>query len=93
MRPQDVFRKDPDIVFRKISGEYILVPIRHRVGDLDNIYTLNETAARVWELIDGRRSVGDIRDAIAGEFEADGAQVLSDIEECLRQLQEMKAVC
>ena len=50
-----VFCHDPNIVDRNIAGEVILVPIRNNVGDLESIYTLNETAARIWELLDGVR--------------------------------------
>ena len=39
------YQKDPDMVSREIAGEVILVPIRRNVGDLESVYTLNETAA------------------------------------------------
>ena len=47
------YAKDPNMVFRDIEGEMILVPIRRRTADLESIYTLNETGARIWELLDG----------------------------------------
>ena len=49
----DTYQQDPSIVSREIAGEVILVPIRNNVGDLESIYTLNETAARIWALLDG----------------------------------------
>jgi hypothetical protein len=58
------YEKDPSIVHRNIAGETILVPIRSHVADLESIYTLDEVAARIWELIDGQRKVGEIRDAM-----------------------------
>ena len=45
------FKKDPNMVSRKIADEVILVPIRQNVGDLESIYTLNEVATRIWELM------------------------------------------
>jgi hypothetical protein len=48
------------MVFRQIAGEAILVPICTRVEEADSIYTLNEVAARIWELVDGSRNVGQI---------------------------------
>ena len=50
-----VYKKSDSIVSRRIADEFILVSIRQNVGDLESIYTLNETAARIWELIDGKR--------------------------------------
>jgi len=40
-----VYSKNPEIVFRRIADEFILVPIRQKAVDLKSIYTLNETAA------------------------------------------------
>jgi len=70
------YKKAPSIVSSEIGEGVVLVPIRQKVGDLDSVYTLNETAARIWALVDGQRSVGDIRDEIVAEFEiaADEAQ-------------------
>lgn len=63
------FAKNDSIVSRNIAGEFILVPIRQRGEDVDCIYTLNEVAARIWELIDARRTVEDIRDRIVQEYD------------------------
>ena len=87
-----VYRKNDDMVFRKIGDEYILVPVTRDVGDLAHIYTLNPVAARIWELVDGRRRAGDIRDEIAKEFEVSPPQAQTDLFEYLRQLEELKAV-
>jgi len=92
VRVDAVYHKDPDIVFRKISGECILVPIRRRVGDLDNIYTLNETAARIWELIDGRRTLAEIRDGLAAEFAVPVQEAERDLLEYLAALRACAAV-
>ena len=43
-----IYSKSESVVFREIGEECILVPIRQGVGDLDSIYTLNRTAARIW---------------------------------------------
>lgn len=88
----DRYCKDPLIVFREIAGEMILVPIRQNVGDLESIYTLNETAARVWELLDGQRTVQEIRDELVQEFEVEADQAQQDLVELLEQLEAVGAV-
>jgi len=80
-------RKASSIVTREIAGETILVPIRQNVGDLESIYTLNETASRIWALIDGRRSLGDIRAALVARFEVEQAEAEQDLLEFVGQLQ------
>lgn len=86
------YRKDPNIVFRKIANEVILVPIRNNAGDLENIYTLNEIAALIWELIDGKRIVKEIRDRITKEFEVTPEEAEKDIIELLQKLEKVEGI-
>ena len=86
------FVKDPNIVSRKIAGEVILVPIRKNVGDLESIYTLNEVAARIWELVDGKKKVKDIKKAIVEEYQIGEEEAEKDLLELLSQLRELKAI-
>jgi len=86
------YRQDPSIVSREIAGETILVPIRQNVGDLESIYTLNQTGARIWALLDGERSVRTIREAIAEEYEVSPGEAVQDILELLAQLETIGAV-
>lgn len=87
-----IYRQDPSIVSRNIAGEMILVPIRHNVGDLESIYTLNETAARIWELFDGENTLGVVRDAIVTEFDVEADVAEQDILELIAQLESIGAV-
>ena len=86
------YQKSPDIVSRKIADEVILVPIRNNVGDLESIYTLNEVAARVWELVDGRRSFSQIKDFIVDEFDASLQDADNDLKYLLEELKKIRAV-
>ena len=86
------YQKDPNMVSRKIADEFILVPIRQNVGDLESIYTLNETGARIWELIDGKTNVGKIKEKLIEEFEVTPEEAEKDIVEHLMQLEEIKAI-
>lgn len=47
---------------------------------------LNETAGRALALVDGSRSVGDIADLVAAEFDAPVATVRRDIVDILHRL-------
>jgi hypothetical protein len=87
-----VYNKSDSIVSRKIADEFILVPIRQNVGDLESIYTLNETAARIWELIDGKMKVEEIKEKLIEEFEVSPEEAEKDIIEHIMQLKEIKAI-
>jgi hypothetical protein len=87
-----VYRKSDSIVSRKVGDEFILVPIRQNVGDLDSIYTLNETAARIWELIDGERNLYEIKNMMVEEFDVPASEAEKDLIEHLQQLEGIKAI-
>ena len=63
------FTKEKDLVTRSIADETIIVPIKNKVGDLDSIYTLNEIGTMIWELIDGKKSVSKIVEAVHNAYE------------------------
>ncbi len=87
-----IYKKSDSIVSRKIADEFILVPIRQNVGDLESISTLNEVAARVWELIDGKMKAREIKDKIVEEFEVTPQQAEKDLIKYLQQLEKIKAI-
>ena len=83
---EKVFRRNPDIVFREIAGEFILVPIHHQASEADSIYVLNETGTRIWELVDGKRTLADIAEIITAEFDADDKTVSDDLLEYVAEM-------
>jgi hypothetical protein len=87
-----VYSKSPDVVFRKIADEFILVPIRQKVIDLKSVYTLNETAAFIWERIDGKRASPQIEEDVANEFETDLSTVKPDVEGIMSQLEALSLI-
>jgi hypothetical protein len=86
------YRRNPSIVSRDIAGETILVPIRKSVGDLESIYTLNETASFVWDRLDGERTLGEIKREVLGAFAVTEADVARDLLELVEQLKEIGAI-
>jgi hypothetical protein len=82
--------RTPLIVTRKTGNEYVLVPVTNNIADMDSVYTLNETGAFLWELIDGRKSVRDLIEAVVNEYDTDNktatADVLSFIDEMSKYL-------
>jgi hypothetical protein len=87
-----VYKKNDAMVSRKIGDEFILVPIRQNVGDLESIYTLNETAACIWEWIDGITNVREIREKMVDQFDVASEQAEKDLLEHLHQLESIKAI-
>jgi hypothetical protein len=86
------YSRNPDIIFRKIADEFILVPIRQKAVDLKSVYTLNETAAFIWEAIDSAKSVSQINDKVSEVFEVDTRQAQADVLEILSQLESLSLI-
>jgi hypothetical protein len=81
-----VFARDESAVTRRVSGETVIVPVRHDVADLGAIYVLNETGSWIWEHIDGARSESDLVDALVGEFDVTPDQAAQDVTALLNDL-------
>jgi hypothetical protein len=74
-----VYNRREPIVLRRIAGEDLLVPIRRQVADLRAIYALAGSGARIWELLDGTRTLGEVRDAIVERFEVGPEEAWADL--------------
>ena len=83
---RSVFRRSAEVVCRQVGPESVLVPIRQNVGNLDYVYTLSAVAARIWTLLDGKRSLGDIAAELCAEFDVDRETALADISELVSDL-------
>lgn len=90
--PDDCPAHEEDIVSRQVAGETIIVPIKATPGELADIFTLNEIAAKVWELIDGDRTVAAISEKIALEYDVSEEQSLIDTLELISMFHEAKLV-
>ena len=71
-------RREP-VVLRRIAGEHLLVPIRRRVSDLQAIFGLTGVAAPVWEMLDGTRTLGEVRDAVVARFDVSPERAWTDL--------------
>jgi len=92
MELDSVYARNDRVVSRKIVDELILVPIRQSVAEMETLYTLNEVGARVYELIDGKRPVGEIVEAIVTEFEVAHETAESDVREFIAQLLQIEGI-
>jgi len=87
-----VYQKNQNFVFRQIDDETLLVPIKDNVGDLGSIYNLNPVAAFVWQHLDGKKTLNDIKDLMTGEFEVSDPDAQQDLTEFVGQLEEIDAI-
>ncbi len=73
-------KKRGDIVTREIAGETILVPIRGKLVDLQRVFTTNPAGALIWQQLDGRATLGEIRDRVVVTFDVEAGRAASDVQ-------------
>jgi PqqD family protein of HPr-rel-A system len=69
------WRRDPALPFQRMEEEAIVVNPRTR-----EVHLLNETAARIWELLEAPRSIDDLVATLGEEFEAEPAALREAVE-------------
>ena len=89
---KSVFEKSDSVAWRVVGGETVFVPVCKTRTDLDSIYVLNETGTRIWELLDGAKTVEQILDAVVREFDVERAQACDDLTALLTELRDISAV-
>jgi hypothetical protein len=87
-----VLRKNPDMVSRMIDDETILLPIYKSSDQINCIYNLNKVASRVWELIDGKKTLPEIKEKLLKEFDATPREIDQEMQKLLKDLKEIKAL-
>jgi len=92
MEKSKVLRKNKDMVARVIDDETILLPIYKTSKDINCIYTLNKIASRVWEMIDGKKTLLEIKNKVLKEFDTTPQEVNKEMQKLLKDLKEIKAI-
>ena len=84
--PSNIFSKKDEIVSREIAGETILVPIRGKLADMQNIFSLNPAAKYIWELLDGKLTLEEITRGVMNSFGIERQQAEDDVYEFIDEL-------
>ncbi len=81
------YQPNPDVVAQRVQDEVVLVNLR-----TNEIYTLNRTAARAWELIAEGRDRSGVEAGLASEFGVDGAEAGDELDGLLDELVEKELI-
>jgi hypothetical protein len=86
------FVRNREVVSRQIEGELVIVPIRHGVGDLNSLYTLNLVGSVLWDYLGEGHTLSEMVQRICDEFQVTTTEAQVDIEEFLSSLLEEKLI-
>jgi hypothetical protein len=87
-----VFKKNPDMVTRVIEGETIILPLFKSSEAINCIYTLNRSGSKVWELIDGKKTLGSIKKTLKNEFATSAKDFEKQLDAFLGDLVKVKGI-
>ena len=87
-----VYKKNPDVVYRVIAGEALLVPISNETQIAGRLFSLNEVGAFIWEQIDGRRNLSAILQGILREYEIEEDTARADLISLIDELEKLGAI-
>lgn len=74
-----VYSRSPSVVTRKTGDGYVLVPVINNIAEMDSVFTLNETGAFIWDIIDGQKRVSDIIEEVVKEFNVSREIATNDV--------------
>ena len=81
-----IFVRSQSVVSRRVSGETLVVPVRGKVGDLASIYSVNEVASLIWQLLEIPRDVFELVSAVEREYDVDPQQAQQDVSKFLNDM-------
>jgi hypothetical protein len=76
-----VLKRKRDVIARPFGDAAVLVDL-----GTNQIFELNRTGYRIWELLEQHLDRGGIADVLQREFEVDRAQLEAEIDELLAEL-------
>lgn len=82
-----VLKQGPEMVVREIAGEVLLVPVRGKLAQLQQIFVLNPVGAYIWQQLDGERDLDAIRQGLIETFEVASPEAETDLFEYLGALE------
>lgn len=86
------YRKNPEVVSRNIAGEFFLVPVRGKMADMQNIFSLNPVGEFIWKELDGRKNLSEICSEVISDFAVSRQEAEADMQEFIGELLEAELI-
>lgn len=89
MEIESLFQLKSKFVTREVGNELIVVPLSANVAQMNELFTLNETAKVIWENLNEGIDMSTLIQTITDTFDIDKYTAEKDIESFLRRLESM----
>ena len=85
-RLNEVFGKTDNLIERRIGSAIVLVPLRPNNLNESHIFSIQGIGKNVWQLIDGKKKLGEIINHLFKEFSIGKSQLSRDVLDFVEQL-------
>lgn len=72
-----------------VAEDLVLVPIKNNVAEMNEMFTLNEVGAFIWEAINEESTMASLTASVSAEFDVAEATANADLEQFLLQIEKM----
>ncbi len=86
------YARSPDMIFRLVGQEAILVPIGRSIVDLKSLFNLNEVGAFLWQQLTKPLSRDELLESILREYQVPEKQASADLDQFIAHLLEENCV-
>mgnify|MGYP000987929727 FL=1 len=86
---QQLYRIKSKFVTRAVGNELIIVPLSGNVAQMNELFTLNETAKLIWENLDQNASLESMQMLLTETFDVDKTTALNDVESFLFRMEKL----
>ncbi|HAZ10970.1 MAG: hypothetical protein A2047_00315 [Omnitrophica bacterium GWA2_41_15] len=88
INPKQRLRVKPSIIYTELDNkEAVLLNFETKY-----FYRLNEAGVRIWQLLDGKKTIGEITDAIVDEYDVDKDKAFASVNRQIKKLIKEKMV-
>ncbi|WP_270088410.1 PqqD family protein [Sphingobacterium sp. SYP-B4668] len=83
-----------DLTLRKLGDEYLIVDPGQDMIDMSKVYTLNDTAAQVWQALQGKEfELDTVVEILTSHFEVNKEIATQDASVLVEELDKQGLVC
>ena len=87
-----IYKKNEDVVTRDIDGELFLLPLIRTRDEINALFTLSEMASKIWDMVDGKRSVDQIKKKVLKEYNVEEETIEKDLKNFIKDAKEINII-
>ncbi len=86
MKIENLYKIKENFVAREVDNELVVVPLVSNVATMDRLYTLNETAAFLWEKLEEGSTLESLTESLLNDFEVEAEVAKNDVQHFINEL-------